>query len=63
MTKREARDALAEKLFMQALEGATGLGLMSPEEQAETYEQVADIALLMANRFYARAFSRDTDLV
>lgn len=54
---REARDALAEKLFIQAMNGATGLGNMSVEEQTEIYDTVANIALLMANRFQARAWA------
>ena len=57
---RAARDAMAAKLFIQALGGATGLGQMTVEEQSEAYDQVADIALLMANRFQARAWATPT---
>jgi hypothetical protein len=52
---REARDALAEKLFVAAMAQASNLGHLTPGEQEGIYDQVADLALAMANRFQARA--------
>jgi hypothetical protein len=54
---REARDALAEKLFVAAMAQATDLGSLTPGEREGLYDKVADFALAMANRFQARAWA------
>jgi len=60
MTKREARDAMAAEIYMRVMAGASDLDGLTTGEQEGLFDKVADIALLMANRFQARAWATPT---
>lgn len=59
-TVRAARDAMAAEIFTQIMAGGSNLDQLSPGEQEGLFDKVADIALLMANRFQARAWATPT---
>jgi len=54
---REARDAMAREIFTKVMVQAEALGGLTPGEREGLYDQVADMALAMANRFQARAWA------
>lgn len=54
---RADRDELARELYVNAMAGAVGLGEMTHADRGALYDQVADIALHMADRFIQRALN------
>lgn len=57
MTKREARDAMAGEIYTGVMLTVTDLDSLTAGEQEGLFDKIADITLLMANRFQERAWA------